>query len=46
LFYAVEAIKGSPLSDRVQMYFQQLGMLLLMSLMALAVFLDLGRLFN
>lgn len=46
LFYAVEAIKGSPLSDRVQMYFQQLGMFLLMSLMALAVFLDLGRLFN
>lgn len=44
LFYAVEAIKGSPVSDRIQMYFQQVGMFLLISLMALALFLDLGRL--
>ena len=46
LFYAVEAIKGSPVSDRVQWYFQQLGMLMLFSLMALALFLDLDRLFQ
>lgn len=44
LFYLVEAIKGSPLSDRVQMLFQQLGMVLLGLLMVLAVFLDLNRL--
>lgn len=44
MFYAVEAIKGSPVSDRMQLYFQQVGMFLLMSLMALALFLDLGRL--
>ena len=46
LFYAIEAIKGSPVSERVQFYFQQLGMFLLLSLMALAVFMDLGRLFQ
>lgn len=46
LFYAIEAIKGSPVSERIQFYFQQLGMFLLLSLMALAVFMDLGRLFQ
>ncbi|MCK9605821.1 MAG: RIP metalloprotease RseP [Methylomonas sp.] len=46
LFYALEVIKGSPVSDRVQMVFQQMGMLVLMSLMALALFLDLDRLFQ
>lgn len=46
LFYAVEIIKGSPVSDRVQMVFQQMGMLVLMSLMVLALFLDLDRLFQ
>lgn len=46
LFYVVEVIKGSPVSDRVQMVFQQMGMLVLMSLMALALFLDLDRLFQ
>lgn len=46
VFYAIEIIKGSPVSDRVQLYFQQIGMFLLMSLMALAVFLDLGRWFS
>jgi regulator of sigma E protease len=46
LFYVIEIIKGSPVSDRIQLYFQQIGMFLLMSLMALAVFLDLGRLFQ
>lgn len=46
LFYLLEAIKGSPVSDRVQWYFQQLGMLMLFSLMALALFLDLDRLFQ
>ena len=46
LFYLVEAIKGSPVSDRLQLYFQNVGMFLLISLMALALFLDLGRLFQ
>jgi len=46
LFYAIEAIQGRPLPDKLQWYFQQLGMFLLMGLMALAMFLDLGRLFQ
>ena len=46
MFYAVEAVKGSPVSDRVQIVFQQIGILLLMSLMLFAIFLDLGRLFE
>ena len=44
LFFAAEAIKGSPVSDKVQIYFQQLGVFLLISLMALAIFLDIERL--
>jgi regulator of sigma E protease len=46
LFYLLEVIKGSPVSERVQMVFQQMGMLVLMCLMALALFLDLDRLFQ
>ncbi len=46
MFFAVEAIKGSPVSEKVQIYFQQLGVLLLISLMALAIFLDIERLFQ
>jgi len=46
LFFAIEAIKGSPVSEKVQLYFQQAGMLLLMLLMGLAMFLDIGRLFQ
>ncbi len=46
LFFAVEAIKGSPVSDRIQAFFQQVGIALLMSLMALAMVLDVQRLFH
>ena len=46
MFYAIEAIKGSPVSDRVQIIFQQFGFVILLSLMALAVLLDLQRLFS
>jgi len=45
LFFALEAIKGRPVSERVQIFFQQIGIALLVSLMALAMFLDVGRLF-
>ncbi len=45
VFFALEAIKGSPVSEKIQLVFQQAGMLLLMLLMALAMFLDIGRLF-
>lgn len=46
LFYAIEAIKGGPVSEKIQMLFQQIGMALLMSLMVLAMFLDIQRLFQ
>lgn len=46
VFFVIEAIKGSPVSEKLQMYFQQVGMLILMSLMVLALFLDLDRLFQ
>ncbi len=45
LFFAIEGIKGSPVSERIQMFFQQIGIALLVSLMALAMFLDVDRLF-
>ncbi len=45
LFFAIEGIKGSPVSEKVQIFFQQIGIALLVSLMALAMFLDVERLF-
>jgi len=46
LFFALEAIKGSPVSDKIQAFFQQIGIAFLMSLMALAMVLDVQRLFH
>ncbi len=46
LFFALEAIKGRPVSEKIQNFFQQVGIALLMSLMALAMFLDVQRLFH
>jgi regulator of sigma E protease len=45
LFYLVEAVKGSPLSEQTQIYFQQIGMFVLICLMVLGFYLDIGRLF-
>lgn len=44
MFLAIEAIKGSPVSEKIQIYFQQIGIVLLMSIMLFAIFLDLERL--
>ena len=44
LYYAVEFIKGSPLSDRTLQIGQQAGMFVLAALMALALYNDLFRL--
>ena len=46
LFFALEAIKGRPVSEKIQTFFQQVGIALLMSLMALAMVLDVQRLFH
>lgn len=45
LFFALEGIKGSPISEKIQLFFQQIGIALLVSLMVLAMYMDLGRLF-
>jgi len=45
LFFAIEGIKGSPVSEKIQLFFQQIGIAVLMSLMALAMVLDVQRLF-
>jgi regulator of sigma E protease len=44
LFFAIEALKGRPLSERLQMEGQRIGMLLLMMLMGLAFYVDFSRL--
>ena len=45
LFYAIEAVRGKPLSEQAQLVGQKLGMSLLLALMALAMFNDFSRLF-
>ena len=44
LFYTIEAIKGKPLSERVQELGLQIGMMMVFALMAIAIFNDLSRL--
>ncbi|ORU93094.1 MAG: zinc metalloprotease [Cycloclasticus sp. symbiont of Bathymodiolus heckerae] len=43
-FYLIEAVKGSPVSNRTQGIFMRVGMFLILCLMVLAVFIDIGRL--
>ncbi|RKZ43925.1 MAG: RIP metalloprotease RseP [Gammaproteobacteria bacterium] len=45
-FYLIEWIKGSPITERTEYFFQQIGLTLLLGLMGLAIFNDLWRLFN
>lgn len=45
LFFAIEGVKGSPVPEKIQLFFQQIGIALLMSLMILAMVLDVQRLF-
>lgn len=44
LFYIIEAIKGSPVPEKVQMIGFQFGMMLILGIMALAIFNDISRL--
>lgn len=46
LFYLVEAVKGSPVSEKTQMLCQQVGMFILLCLMTLAFVLDIDRLLS
>jgi regulator of sigma E protease len=46
LFFALEAILRKPVPEKVQLFFQQVGLTLLMLLMAIAMFVDVQRLFQ
>jgi regulator of sigma E protease len=46
LYFAIEWIKGSPLSDAAQLQGQKLGIVMLAALMGLAFYLDLSRIFG
>ncbi len=45
LYYSIEAVIGRPVPEKVMIWGQQVGILLLFLLMSLAVYNDLGRLF-
>ena len=42
-FFLIEAIKGSPLSDKFIEQGQKIGMLILLAIMSLAFYVDLNR---
>jgi regulator of sigma E protease len=44
-FYFIEWIKGSPVTETTEILLQQIGLILLLSLMGLAIFNDLQRIF-
>lgn len=46
LFYLIEAVKGSPISERVQYVMFRVGIFLVLCLMSLALFNDFERLFG
>ncbi len=45
-FFALEGLKGSPVSEKIQLFFQKIGIVLLGLLMSIAMFMDVGRLFQ
>jgi regulator of sigma E protease len=46
LYYVIELVKGSPLSEAAQLVGQKIGIALLLALMSLALYNDLLRLFD
>ncbi len=46
LYYVIEVIKGSPVSEQTMIWGQQVGILLLVALMSLAFYNDISRLFQ
>jgi regulator of sigma E protease len=43
LFYAIELVKGSPLSETTEAFFQRVGMALVLTLMVFALYVDILR---
>jgi regulator of sigma E protease len=46
MYYLIEAVKGSPVSEAAQLLGQRIGIILLLMLMSLAFYNDLARLFT
>ena len=46
MYYVIELVKGSPLSEAAQLAGQKIGIALLLALMTLALYNDLLRLFD
>jgi regulator of sigma E protease len=46
LYYAIEVVTGGPVSKRVMMWGQQIGIVALFGLMSLAFYNDIVRLFG
>ena len=46
MFYIIELIKGSPVSEVIEMMFQRVGLVMLLLLMSVAMYNDVVRLFN
>ena len=46
MFFCIEGLAGKPVPEKIQMFFQQVGMSLLLILMVVAIFFDVQRLFN
>ncbi|MEJ1472017.1 MAG: site-2 protease family protein, partial [Candidatus Sedimenticola sp. (ex Thyasira tokunagai)] len=44
LFFLIEALKGSPLSEEAQAQGQRIGLMIMLALMGLAFYVDLSRL--
>jgi len=45
MYYFIEAVRGRPLSENAQLFGQKIGLLILAALMALALYVDLSRVF-
>ncbi|MBF1160001.1 MAG: RIP metalloprotease RseP, partial [Thermobifida sp.] len=46
VYYALEALKGSPFSERFRQVTMQVGLVMVVGLMIVALFNDLSRLFG
>jgi regulator of sigma E protease len=46
LYFAIEAVKGAPLSDNAMLQGQKIGLVMLLSLMSVAFYVDILRLFS
>lgn len=46
MYYLIEFVKGSPVSESVQVYGQQIGLMLLLALMAVVIYNDIVRIFG